>query len=183
MEHSKVYPFDKDELITLHAEIAQTIWHTSRNDEGTISATGANIVADALIAGPLAWLLAERDAARMQVAAVTALADEWEAAPDDEDGPDCDESMACSICVKAEQGQRIMRLLIDPTMVLARRDAEVAARTLREAAEVANSEWLSLKPDGWGSGRDAPTVNFAVSALDWLNDRADRIARDGGGEG
>ena len=43
----------------LRTEIARTIWDTSRNDEGTISATGANIIADALLAGPLAGLVAE----------------------------------------------------------------------------------------------------------------------------
>ena len=33
----------------LRDELAEVIWTTSRNDEGTISATGANIVADALL--------------------------------------------------------------------------------------------------------------------------------------
>lgn len=33
----------------LEKEIAEVIWHASRNDEGTISATGANIVARALV--------------------------------------------------------------------------------------------------------------------------------------
>jgi hypothetical protein len=37
----------------LRDELAKTIWETSRADESTISATGANIVADALLAGPL----------------------------------------------------------------------------------------------------------------------------------
>jgi len=31
-------------------EIARIIWETSRDDEGSISATGANIIADALVA-------------------------------------------------------------------------------------------------------------------------------------
>lgn len=81
MERSKVYSLDKDELITLRAEIARTIWHTSRKswDRGVdISATGANIVADALITGPLAGLLAERDALRAQVEAARGFLREWD---------------------------------------------------------------------------------------------------------
>lgn len=49
----------------LRAKIAETIWNTSRADEGTISATGANIIADALLP-----LVREREAeVREEIAA------------------------------------------------------------------------------------------------------------------
>lgn len=38
------------EATELREELGQIIWTTSRNDESTISATGANIVADAILA-------------------------------------------------------------------------------------------------------------------------------------
>ncbi len=62
----------------------------------------------------IARLTAERDTALVQVAAVTALADEWLSDVRAKDGPDCRQSMACSVCVKAEQAQRIKRLITDP---------------------------------------------------------------------
>lgn len=37
-------------MTTTRHQMAEIIWNTSRRDEGTISATGANHVADALIA-------------------------------------------------------------------------------------------------------------------------------------
>lgn len=53
--------------------LARLIWHTSRADESTISATGANIVAAAVLAS--SWL-AERDA-RVQAEALRGAANEY----------------------------------------------------------------------------------------------------------
>ena len=54
----------------------------------------------------------------------------------------------------------------------------VKAEALREAAEAADAEWLSLKPGGWGSTlTDQQTIQFAVDARRWLQDRADALAR------
>lgn len=40
-------------------DLARAIWEASRADEGTISATGANIVADALLASGVVRLVSE----------------------------------------------------------------------------------------------------------------------------
>lgn len=60
----------------LHYRLAETIWNMSRADEGTISATGANIIADALL--PL--VAAECSDAARQAAeeALATAADEFE---------------------------------------------------------------------------------------------------------
>lgn len=101
------------------AEIARTIWHTSRNDEGTISATGANIIADALLAGPVCDLWAERDALRAQVAAVAKFADafkhQWN-----------QKSMTPTTFDRGvgAMAQDVLALLDDPDQALRNRDAE-----------------------------------------------------------
>lgn len=52
--------------------LAELIWTTSRNDEGTISATGANIVADAILAA--GWTPPPRTAQSLPCPACQALA-------------------------------------------------------------------------------------------------------------
>jgi len=63
-------------MTDLERQIAELIWTTSRADEGTISATGANIIAAALLP-----LIREREAAAWERALreVRTLADEWKA--------------------------------------------------------------------------------------------------------
>lgn len=52
----------------LRARLAELIWNTSRADEGTISATGANHVADAIL----------RDGLLVPVGPLREIAEEWD---------------------------------------------------------------------------------------------------------
>ena len=56
-----------------------------------------------------------------------------------------------------------------------RTEAEVKAEALEEAAG-ASMEWISFKPDGWGSNPADQSAITAMSwVLDWLRDRAAAI--------
>lgn len=59
-------------MTDLERQIAELIWTTSRADEGTISATGANIIAAALLP-----LIREREAAAWE-RALREAADKWQ---------------------------------------------------------------------------------------------------------
>jgi hypothetical protein len=57
-------------MSTAREALAEVIWSASRADEGTISATGANVVADAILTSPaLARLLAEARAGALRESA------------------------------------------------------------------------------------------------------------------
>lgn len=57
--------------------------------------------------------------------------------------------------------------------------ADIQAEALREAADALDNEGLRLKPGGWGSNpADQQTSRFALSVLEWLRIRADKL--DGG---
>ena len=61
-----------------------------------------------------------------------------------------------------------------------RSEAEVKAEALREAERAANHDWLAFQ-SVWGSSPlDLAVLAFANKALDWLRDRADRLAADRG---
>lgn len=59
--------------------------------------------------------------------------------------------------------------------LLAAHDAEIKAEALEEAVG-ASMEWISFKPDGWGSNPADQSAITAMSwVLDWLRDRAAAI--------
>lgn len=75
----------------------------------------------------------------------------------------------------AEHWTRLARRLLTGGLIGGRTEAEVKAKALEEAAG-ASMEWLSFKPDGWGSNPADQSAITAMSwVLDWLHARAAAI--------
>ena len=77
------------------------------------------------------------------------------------------------IAESVRQAQAVLALIGGRT------EAEVKAEALREAAG-ASMEWISFKPDGWGSNPADQSAITAMSwVLDWLRARAAAIRAGG----